>query len=84
MGSDETLVLAVVKHDLFSPPFMKLKKEIYKARQKVDATRYACDKFITGLEKVAEAQLPIYIQYHNKLIQELNKKIECLLGEKTK
>lgn len=71
-ANSTNIVLAVVAYDLFSPPFMELKKKIYKARQKVDATIYASEKFITGLEIVAEKQLPSDIKAHNKLVEELN------------
>lgn len=74
-SNNANMLLSVVAHDLFSPPFMELKKKIYQARQKVDETIYASEKFITGLEVVAEKQLPSDIKSHNDLVEELNQMV---------
>lgn len=74
-SNNANMLVSVVAHDLFSPPFMELKKKIYQARQKVDETIYASEKFITGLEVVAEKQLPSDIKSHNDLVEELNQMV---------
>lgn len=61
--------------NLFAPPFIKLKKKVYQARQAVDATIYASEKFITGLEKVAEKILPYDIERYNNLVEVLKSKL---------
>ena len=74
-SNNANVLLSVVAHDLFEPPFLELKKKIYKARQKVDATIYASEKFITGLEVVAEKQLPSDVKAHNDLVEQLNQMV---------
>ena len=74
----KTQELLTIKHDLFKPPFLEIKKDVYKAKQRIEANYYAQDKFINGFEIIAEKQLPNDIEAYNNLVEKLNNRMTLI------